>query len=127
LEFCKASIIEDFNKNSVCIVAQAAARIKELTGIERKPAQIRAFMRRHGFKYRKLAAIPGKLNPEKQKQILEEELNPAIEKAQKGGIKLLFCDAARFTMSAFLCMVWFQVGTFLRTSHGHNRTMYLER
>jgi transposase len=44
-------IIEDFNKNPVCSIAQAAARIKALTGIERKPTQVRAFMRRHGFKY----------------------------------------------------------------------------
>jgi hypothetical protein len=62
-------------------------------------------MRRYGFKYRKLAAITGKLNPEKQKQFLEEESNPAIKKAQKGEIELLFCDAAHFTMSAVLYMV----------------------
>jgi transposase len=99
LEVCKASIIEDFNKNPVCSIAQAAARIKALTGIERKPTQVRAFMRRHGFKYRKLAAVPGKLNPEKQKQFLEETLEPAIEKAQKGEVELLFCDAAHFTLS----------------------------
>jgi transposase len=121
LEVYKALIIEDFNKNPVCSIAQAAARIKALTGIERKPTQVRAFMRRHGFKYRKLAAVPGKLNPEKQKQFLEETLEPAIEKAQKGEVELLFCDAAHFTLSAFLCMVWSQVRTFLRTSHGRNR------
>jgi transposase len=67
-EVYKASIIEDFNKNPVCSIAQAAARIKALTGIERKPTQVRAFIRRHGFKYRKPAAVPGKLNPEKQNQ-----------------------------------------------------------
>jgi hypothetical protein len=53
LEACKTGIIEDFNKNPASSVAQAAARSKELTGIERKPTQVRAFMRRHGFKYRK--------------------------------------------------------------------------
>jgi transposase len=44
-----------------------------------------------------------------------------IKKAEKGEIELLFCDAAHFTLSAFLCMVWSQVRTFLRTSHGRNR------
>jgi transposase len=33
----------------------------------------------------------------------------------------MFCDAAHFTLSAFLCMVWSQVQTYLRTSHGCNR------
>ncbi|MDR1223022.1 MAG: IS630 family transposase [Tannerella sp.] len=62
-----------------------------------------------------------KADTEKQKQFLDEMLTPAIEKAQKGEIELLFCDAAHFTLSAFLCMVWSQVRTFLRTSHGRNR------
>jgi transposase len=121
LEAYKDSIIEDFSKKPVCNIAEAISRIKELTGIERKPTQVRAFLRRHGFKYRKLASIPGKVNREKQKQFLEEVLNPAIEKARKGEIELLFCDAAHFTLSAFLCMVWSQMRTFLRTSHGRNR------
>jgi transposase len=121
LEEYKESIIEDFEKNPVCSIAEAVSRIKDLTGIERKPTQVRAFMRRHGFSCRKLAAIPGKADTDKQKQFLEEALNPAIEKAEKGEIELLFCDAAHFTLSAFLCMVWSQVRTFLRTSHGRNR------
>ncbi|MDR0713350.1 MAG: helix-turn-helix domain-containing protein, partial [Bacteroidales bacterium] len=93
----KTVIIEDFNNNPVCSIAQAIAGIKELTGLERKPTQVRAFMCRHGFKYRKLASIPGKLNPEAQQEFLEKELNPAIEKAKKGELELLFCDAAHFT------------------------------
>jgi transposase len=121
MEAYKETIVEDFTKNPVCSIAQAIERIKSLTGIERKPTQVRNFMHRHGFKYRKLGAIPGKVNTEKQKQFMEEVLNPAIEQAEKGEIELLFCDAAHFTLSAFLCMVWSQVRTFLRTSHGRNR------
>jgi transposase len=121
MEEYQNSILEDLRRNPVCSIAQAIARIKELTGIERKPTQVRAFMHRHGFKYRKLASIPGKINTEKQKQFLEQELNPVIEKAKSGEMELLFCDAAHFTLSAFLCMVWTQVRTFLRTSHGRNR------
>jgi transposase len=62
LEEHKTGIIEDFNKNPVCSIAQAIARIKELTGIERKPTRVRAFIYRHGSRYRKLASLPGKLN-----------------------------------------------------------------
>jgi transposase len=121
MEEYKESIIEDFKNNPVCSISQAISRIRELTGIERKPTQVRAFMRRHGFKYRKLGSIPGKVNTEKQQQFLEQELSPVIKKAKAGEIELLFCDAAHFTMSAFLCMVWSQARIFLRTSHGRNR------
>jgi hypothetical protein len=62
-------------------------------------------MHKHGFKYRKLASIPGKVDTEKQKQFLEKELNPVIYKAKEGEIELLFCEAAHFTLSAFLCMI----------------------
>jgi hypothetical protein len=95
--------------------------LKATPGIERKPIRERAFMRRHGFSYRKLASIPDKADTEKQKQFLEERLNSAIEKAEKGEIELSFCDAAHFTLSAFLCMVRSQAGTLLRTFHGRNR------
>jgi transposase len=121
LESHAFSLIESFNSRPVCCISEAIARIKELTGIERKPTQVRAFMHRHGFKYRKMASIPGKMDTEKQKNWLEETLSPAIEKAQKGEIELLFTDAAHFTLSAFLCMIWSTVRIFLKTSHGRNR------
>lgn len=121
LEVYKESIIADFTKTPVCSISQAICRIKSLTGIQRKPTQVRKFMRKHGFKYRKLAAIPGKVNVEHQQQWLEQKLNPVIEQAQKGEVHLLFSDAAHFTLSAFLCMVWSMTRIFLKTSHGRNR------
>lgn len=121
LEVHGEDIIKDFNENPVCSINQAVSRIKDLTGIERKPTQVRNFLLRHGFQYRKMSAIPGKVDVEKQKQWLDKELAPAIEKAEKGEIELLFCDAAHFTLSAFLCMIWSQVKVYLKTSHGRNR------
>jgi len=119
---CQAStIIENLNNQPVRSIYEAMERIKELTGIERKPTQIRMFMRRHGFKYRKMSSVPGKLDIDQQKRWLEESLNPAIKKAEKGEIELLFTDAAHFTLSAFLCMVWSTSRFFLKTSHGRNR------
>jgi transposase len=121
LESHASSLIESFNNQPVCSISEAIARIKEITGIERKPTQVRSFMHRHGFKYRKMGSIPGKLDCDQQKQWLESSLNPAIEKAQKGEIELLFSDAAHFTLSSFVCMVWSTVRIFLKTSHGRNR------
>jgi uncharacterized protein YxjI len=42
MEVHKTTIIEDFNKHPVCSIAQAITSIRELTGIERKPTQVRA-------------------------------------------------------------------------------------
>ena len=121
LDYRVSTIIESFTNQPVCSICEAIERIKALTGIERKPTQVRMFMHRHGFKYRKLSAIPGKLDADQQKQWLEETLTPAIKKAEKGEIELLFSDAAHFTLSAFLCMVWSMARIFLKTSHGRNR------
>ncbi|MDR3143179.1 MAG: helix-turn-helix domain-containing protein [Tannerellaceae bacterium] len=52
LEVYKDSIIEDFKKQPVCSIAEAISRIKALTGIERKPTLIRAFLHKHGFNCR---------------------------------------------------------------------------
>ncbi len=41
-------------------VAEAAARIKELTGLERKPSQVRQFMKSLGMKPLKVGMIPAK-------------------------------------------------------------------
>jgi transposase len=68
-----------------------------------------------------MAAIPGKVDTAKQRQWLEKELNPAIEQAGNGEIHLLFCEAAHFTLSAFVSRVWSRVRVFLKTSHGRNR------
>ncbi|MDR1346191.1 MAG: hypothetical protein LBK03_05780 [Bacteroidales bacterium] len=84
------SEIENFRKNPVRSIAGAISSIKKLTGNERKSIQGRAFLHRHGLKYRKLASIPGKADTDQQKQFLEKELNPATEKAKKGEIELLF-------------------------------------
>jgi transposase len=105
LERHQTSLIEYFTKNPVCTIAHAIKRIKTLTGIERKPTQVRAFMHRHGFKYRKLMAIPGKLDTEKQKQFLEQELQPVIEKAEKR--KLNYYFVMQHILSFLLFYVWF--------------------
>jgi Transposase and inactivated derivatives len=121
LESYKQTIIDDFTNTPLRSISHAVSRIKLLTGIEIKPTRVRVFLRRHGFKYRKMSAIPGKVNVEKQRQWLEKDLTPAIKQAEKGEIHLLFSDAAHFTLSAFLCMIWSVKRVFLKTSHGRNR------
>ena len=83
LDTHSTSIKESFKKNPPRTASEAAVRIEELTGIKRKPTQVKAFLRRHKYKYRKVGHIPGKAcTPEKQaeqKDFLETKLEPLLE------------------------------------------------
>lgn len=48
LESHRSTLEESFKKNPPHTVAEAAARIKELTGLDRKPTQVRAFLKSLG-------------------------------------------------------------------------------
>jgi len=114
-------ILSHLDEHPVQSVNQAVAEIEELTGIKRSPTQIRQFLLRHGYKWRKMGQIPAKADVQEQRQWLENTLEPYIEQARQGVCHLLFCDAAHFVLSAFLCMVWSRFRLFLRTSAGRNR------
>lgn len=114
-------ILSHLDTHPVQSVNQAVAVIEELTGIKRSPTQIRQFLLRHDYKWRKMGQIPAKADAQNQKQWLENTLEPYIKQAQKGLCHLFFCDAAHFVLSAFLCMVWCRVRLFLKTSAGRNR------
>ena len=47
LEAHRESLEETFRKQPPHTVAEACARIKELTGLERKPTQVRAFLKKN--------------------------------------------------------------------------------
>jgi transposase len=121
LEEYSELILSHLDEHPVQSINHAVAVIEELTGIKRSPTQVRQFLLRHDYKWRKMGQIPGKANVEKQEEWLENTLEPYIEQARKGLCHLFFCDAAHFVLSAFLCMVWSRVRLFLRTSAGRNR------
>jgi transposase len=114
-------ILSYLDQHPMQSVNQVASVIEELTGIGRKPAQVREFLLRHGYKWRKMGQIPGKAKPEEQKVWLETKLEPVIEQAREGKCHLLFCDAAHFVLSSFICMVWSRCRLFLQTAAGRNR------
>ena len=120
LEEYKDIIEESLNTSPVQNINEAVLRIEEVTGIIRKPTQVRAFLCKHGYRYRKMGQIPGKADAQKQEKWLES-LQPYIRKAEKGECHLLFSDAAHFTLSAFICMVWSVCRIFLKTASGRNR------
>jgi len=88
------SLKEIFMEKPPRSTKEAAQIIKEHTGIERKLTQVREFMKRMGFQYRKVAAIPGKVVAnglaEKQDQFKANDLEPRLEEARNGEREVFF-------------------------------------
>src|SRR5271156_389876 len=102
LENHASSIKELFAQQPPRSIGEAVIKIKELTGIERSHSRLRAFMKRHGFRYLKTGHIPAKVNTTQQHDWVEQTLKPVIKAAQDGEVHLLFLDAAH----SFLCCLW---------------------
>ena len=71
LEQYSEVILTHLNHHSVQSVNQAVATIEALTGIKRSPTQVRNFLLRHDYKWRKMGKISGKANTEEQKEWLK--------------------------------------------------------
>lgn len=115
-----------FKKHPPRTVAEAQKAIKDLTGIERSPTQIRAFMKRLGMKYQKVGYVPGgkAATPEKQAEqetFKTQELEPRLEEAKAGKRVVLFMDAAHFVHGAFLAAVWCFTRLFIPSPSGRKR------
>ena len=121
----EVSIKELFEKHPPTSVKEARQRIKELTGIERSPTQIRAFMKRMDMKFVKVGHIPAKADTEAQKQWLEDKLEPALELAKQGEAHVLFMDAAHFVLQPFLCFLWCFKRLFIKAPAGRKRVNVL--
>ncbi len=64
----KTSIIEEFKLRPPATSKEAAARIEKLTGIKRSEHRVRIFLKSIGMKFRKTAALPAKVDLEKQEE-----------------------------------------------------------
>lgn len=66
---------------------EARAKIKELTGIERCPTQVRAFMRSIGMQIRKVGFVPAKAHTEMKQQEQEDfkkNAGPIVGRGKEG-------------------------------------------
>jgi transposase len=61
-----------FRDNPPKTLAQAAAKIKELTGIERSREQVRCFLKSMGMKCRRVGVVPAKADPEVQEAFIKK-------------------------------------------------------
>ena len=114
-------LVNAFMEKPPFTLGEAAYRIEQLTGLKRDNSRVEAFLKRHGFVYRKCGYVPGKADPQQQEQWLKEQLEAKIQAAQQGQEVLLFMDAAHFVLSQFCCMMWCLKRLFIRSGAGRNR------
>jgi transposase len=63
----KDSLEAYFIKHPPCSISEAAAKIKELTGMERKETQVRKFLKSLGFRCLQVGVVPAKAMTEEKK------------------------------------------------------------
>lgn len=100
---------------------EAAARIEELTGIKLSSGRARVFMKHIGMKCLKMGHIPAKADSDRQRGFYDSTLKPLIDQAKEKSCHLFYMDAAHFTLSPFVCIVWCFARVFLKATAGRNR------
>ena len=63
----KVHLEQYFTENPPASISEAAAKIKELTGIERKETQVRKFLKSIGFRCLQVGVVPAKVLTEEKK------------------------------------------------------------
>jgi transposase len=122
----RQSLEDYFKEHPPRTIAEAKTAIEDLTGLERSPTQVRAFMKRLGMKYLKVGYVPGgkAATPEKQAEqetFKTQQLEPRLEEAKAGKRVVLFMDAAHFVHGAFLAAVWCFARLFIPSPSGRQR------
>jgi len=117
----QASVEAEFRAKPPKTLKEAQARLVTLTGIRRSLTQVRAFLRRLGFKRLKVAQIPAKADVTAQQTFLDTELEPRLEAARQGQRHVFFVDAAHFVLQPFLGFLWCLTRIFLQTPSGRQR------
>lgn len=62
----KNTIENYFREHPPATIAEAIAKIEELTGIKRSPTQVRTFLKSIGMRCLKVGMVPSKADPDKQ-------------------------------------------------------------
>jgi len=104
----RATLEAYFVAHPPATVGEACAQIQALTGLQRHPTQVRAFLPRQGR-----CRGPGEF-PKKR-------LEPRLTQAQEGQRAVYFVDAAHFVYGAFLGVLWCLQRLFVKTPSGRQR------
>jgi transposase len=117
----RTSIEADLRQRPPASVAEAAARIAALTGLERGLTQVRQFLKSLGMKPRKVGQIPAKADVIAQGTFKSQQLEPRLAEAQSGQRIVFFMDAAHFVFAPFLGLVWCFERLFVKAPSGRQR------
>jgi transposase len=117
----RTSIEADLRQRPPASVAEAAARIAQLTGLERGPTQVRQFLKSLGMKPRKVGQIPAKADVTAQEDFKTKHLEPRLDAAKAGQRLVFFLDAAHFVFAPFLGVVWCFERLFVKAPSGRQR------
>ena len=77
------SIEAYFREHPPTTIAEAGAMIEQLTGIKRKPTQIRTFLKKLGLKHLKTYAIPDKTDTDVQEAFKKTRSNRALRRPKQ--------------------------------------------
>jgi hypothetical protein len=110
-----------FQQHPPATVPEATAKIEALTGIARKPTQVRHFLRSLGLKPLKVGMIPAKADVEAQETFKKKSLEPRVADAQAGRRAVFFVDAAHFVFAPFLGILWCVQRLFVKAPSGPQR------
>ena len=117
----RTSIEADFRQRPPASVAEAAARMADLTGLERGPTQVRQFLKSLGMQPRKVGQIPAKADVTAQEAFKTGQLDPRLAEAKAGQRLVFFMDAAHFVFAPFLGLVWCFERLFVKAPSGRQR------
>jgi len=117
----RTSIEADLRQRPPANVAEAAARIAQLTGLERGPTQVRRFLQSLGMQPRKVGQIPAKADVTAQEDFKTGSLEPRLEEAKAGQRLVFFMEAAHVVFAPFLGVVWCFERLFVQAPSGRQR------
>jgi transposase len=69
------SIEQHFRENPVASIAEAAAEIEKLSGIQRSKTQVGVFLKKLGMRYRKVGSVPAGADPDAQEEFKKKSLH----------------------------------------------------
>jgi transposase len=117
----QTTLKEYFEQHPCASLKEAAAKIEELTGLNRSLPQVEKFLKKMGMKCRKVGCIPAKADPQQQAEFLNKQLQPRLDEAQAGLRALFFVDAAHFVLAPFLGFLWCFARVFISAPTGRQR------
>ena len=117
----RASIEADLRPRPPASVAEAAARIADLRGLQRGPTPVRQFLKSWGMTPRKVGQSPAKAAVTAQEAFKTEPLEPRLAEAKAGQRVVFFMDAAHFVFAPFWGLGWGCERLFVKAPSGRQR------